>query len=152
MYSDTGISELELSPGLVEFNGNMRVTGTVYHDSTWQTPTFGATWATTGTLGGNSTFKGMQFRKTAEDEVWIYGAAVSSGTASTIFTLPTGYLPPVRAMLPCYFSSGSGTPLAGWVQVTNTGSVAGNVTISGWTVASGTQVFINGKFPLGNIA
>lgn len=150
---------LAIGSGTSSIGGNLALTGNATiggaaskSGETWQTPSFAATWATTGTLNGNSTFHGLQYRKTAEDEVWLYGATVSTGTATTIFTLPSGYRPPTRAAVPAYFSSGSGTPQAGWAQVTETGAVAVNSGISGWSVASGTQVWLNGKFPLGNLS
>ncbi|MGW6739732.1 hypothetical protein ACWGDX_03115 [Streptomyces sp. NPDC055025] len=121
--------------------------------ATWQNPSFAATWATGGNLGGNSTFRGLQFRRTAEDEVWVIGAAVSSGTGTTIATLPVGYRPPTnkRALLRAYFSSGSSVPVTGWAQVTEAGAIAVGASISGYSVASGTQVWLDGKFPLGNL-
>ncbi|WP_435173312.1 hypothetical protein [Actinacidiphila sp. bgisy145] len=125
-----------------------------YAPVTWQTPTWATGWASGGTLGGNSTFRGLQYRLTAEDEVWVYGAAVaSSGAGTTVTTLPAGYRPPTnkRCLIRAYFSSGSGTPVSGWAQVTEAGVINVSSSLSGWTVAAGTQVFLDGRFPLGNI-
>ncbi len=120
---------------------------------TWHTPGFAATWATTGTLNGNATFQGMQYRKDAEDNVWISGGAVSSGTPGTIFTLPSGYFHPTRRhLVPCWiFDSSAGTTTAAFAQVTETGAVNIAASLTGITIATGDQVFINGRFPLGNI-
>ncbi|MFJ2174321.1 hypothetical protein ACIOHE_15585 [Streptomyces sp. NPDC087851] len=121
---------------------------------TWQTPAFAATWASGTALGGNATFRGLQYRKTADDEVRVVGAAVSSGAGTTITTLPAGYRPPAnkRALIRAYFSSGSGTPTSGWAQVTEGGVIAVGSSISGYTIANGTQCYIDGTFPLGNLA
>lgn len=120
---------------------------------TWHTPTFAANWATTGTLNGNSTFQGMQYRKDAEDNVWISGGAVSSGAGGTVFTLPSGYLNSSRRhLLPCWiFDSSAGTTIGSFAQVTETGVVNIAASLTGVTIATGDQVYINGKFPLGNI-
>lgn len=120
---------------------------------TWHNPTFAGTWATTGTLNGNSTFQGMQYRKDAEDNVWISGGAVSSGAVGTIFTLPAGYFHTTRRhLIPCWiFDSSAGTVSAGFAQVTETGAVNIAASLTGVTIATGDQVYINGKFPLGNI-
>ncbi len=122
---------------------------------TWQTPSFAANWASTGTLNGNATFRGMQYRHDAEDNTWVLGAAVASaGAGSTIFTLPTGYRPPTnkRALLPCYiFDSSAAAVVSGFAQVTEAGAVNVSASLSGVTIAAGDQVFINGKVPLGNV-
>jgi hypothetical protein len=121
---------------------------------TWQTPTFAANWASTGTLNGNSTFHGMQYRRDAEDNVWIYGAAVASGAGGTIFTLPSGYRPPTnnRALLSGWCKPAAGSVQAINVQVTDTGAVNVALTLAGITIAAGDQVWINGRFPLGNLS
>lgn len=152
----------------VQVTGDISVAGSVvkqtttwdstnlrYMNESWHTPTWSTGWATGGTLNGNATFRGLQYRLTAEDEVWVYGAAVAStGAGATITTLPTGYRPPTnkRCLIRAYFSSGSGTPVSGWAQVTEAGAVNVGASLSGWTVASGTQVFLDGRFPLGNLA
>lgn len=131
------------------------VNGGVSTAETWNTPTFNANWASTGTLNGNSTFHGLQYRKDAEDNVWLYGAAVASGAGASIFTLPAGYRPPTnnRAMIPCWiFDSSAGTVDCHMCQVTDAGIVNLATTLTSVTIAAGDQVFLNGKFPLGNIA
>jgi hypothetical protein len=122
---------------------------------TWQTPTFNANWATTGTLNGNSTFHGLQYRKDAEDNVWLYGAAVASGAGASVFTLPAGYRPPAnnRAMIPVWiFDASAGTVDGHLAQVTDTGVVNLAASLTGITIAAGDQIFFNGKFPLGNLS
>lgn len=120
---------------------------------TWHTPTFSGTWSSTGTLNGNSTFRGLQYRKDAEDNVWILGGATTTGAGGSIFTLPSGYFNSSRrTLLPCYiFDSSAAAVVGGFAQVTETGIVNISATLSGVTIAAGDQVFINGKFPLGNV-
>lgn len=120
---------------------------------TWHTPTFSGTWVTTGTLNGNSTFRGMQYRKDAEDNVWIVGAATTTGAGGSVFTLPAGYFNASRRhLLPCFiFDSSAGTVSSGFAQVTEAGVVNIAASLAGVTIATGDQIFINGKFPLGNI-
>jgi hypothetical protein len=128
--------------------------GGVSTAETWHTPTFTSPWASTGTLNGNSTFRGMQYRRDAEDNVWVLGAATTTGAGSSIFTLPAGYRPPAnnRVLLPCYiFDSSAAAVVGGFAQVTEAGVVNVSATLSGVTTASGDQVFINGKVPLGNV-
>ncbi|MEE1812705.1 hypothetical protein [Streptomyces sp. BE133] len=142
--------------GAISGSASLAVTGAVIKsDETWHTPSFAASWASTGTFNGNAGYQGMRYRYTAEDEVWIYGAAVASaGAGSTVFTLPAKYRPSanIRAIIPANFSSGTGIPAGGWAQITEAGAVAINTGISGWTLAAGTQVWLNGKFPLGTIS
>lgn len=129
------------------------VSGGVSTAETWHTPTFSGTWVTTGTLNGNATFRGLQYRKDAEDNVWVLGAATTTGAGGSIFTLPAGYFNASRrALLPCYiFDSSAAAVVSGFAQVTETGIVNISATLSGVTIAAGDQVFINGKFPLGNV-
>src|ERR1044072_4202736 len=131
------------------------VNGGVSTAETWHTPAFNANWASTGTLNGNSTFHGMQYRIDAKDNVWIYGAAVASGAGASIFTIPAGYRPPTnnRALIPVWiFDSSAGTVNGTFGQVTEAGVVSVATSLSGVTIAAGDQVFINGKYPLGNLA
>lgn len=127
--------------------------GGAFAPTTWQTPTWGSGWSSTGTLNGMTTFRGLQCRYTVEDEVWVLGAAVTTGTNSSLCTLPAGYWPKTnqRVLLPAYFfQSGTGVK-PGFVQVTEAGVINMTASLSGVTVAAGTQVWINGKFPLGNL-
>lgn len=130
------------------------VSGGTSTAETWHTPTFSGTWSSTGTLNGNSTFRGMQYRKDAEDNVWVLGAATTTGAGGSIFTLPSGYFnASVRHLLPCFiFDSSAAAVVSGFAQVTETGVVNIAATLAGVTIANGDQVFVNGKFPLGNVA
>jgi hypothetical protein len=121
---------------------------------TWHTPTFAGSWVTTGTLNTNSTFQGMQYRLDAEDNVWISGGATTTAAGGTIFTLPAGYFNASRRhLVPCWiFDSSAGTTSASFVQVTEAGVVNVAASLTNITIATGDQVYINGKFPLGNLA
>lgn len=120
----------------------------------WHTPTFTGSWVTTGTLNTNSTFQGMQFRLDAEDNVWISGAATTTAAGGSIFTLPAGYInTSKRHLLPCWiFDSSAAAMVTSFVQVTEAGVVNIAASITGVTIATGDQVYINGKFPVGNLA
>lgn len=125
--------------------------GNVWTAETWHTPTFSGTWSSTGTLNGNSTFQGMQYRKDAEDNVWISGGATTTGAGGSIFTLPSGYFHTTRRhLVPCWILHG-GVTTTSFAQVTETGVVNIAASITGVTIGAGDQVYINGKFPLGNI-
>lgn len=121
---------------------------------TWHTPTFSGSWVSTGTLNTNSTFQGMQYRKDAEDNVWISGGATTTAAGGSIFTLPAGYFHTTRRhLIPCWiFDSSAGTTSASFAQVTEAGVVNIAASLTNITIATGDQVYINGKFPLGNIA
>lgn len=118
----------------------------------WRTPTFGTNWASATSFNGNAGFNPLEYRMDAEDNVWLFGLAQSSGALTTVTTLPAAYRPQTgsRPLVGATFNIG-GTVHPGAVQVTETGVVACGLTVSGVTIASGSQVFINGKFPLGNI-
>lgn len=138
----------------VENQGDLWVTGAITKTGqTWQTPTWGSGWSSTGLLNTMTTFRGLQCRQDAEDNVWLIGAAVTTSTNSSICTLPAGYWPKTnqRVLLNAYFSQ-SGAVKPGFVQVTETGVVSATPTLSGITMAAGTQVWINDRFPLGNLA
>lgn len=123
----------------------------VWTPETWHTPTFSGTWSSTGTLNGNSTFQGMQYRKDAEDNVWISGGATTTGAGGSVFTLPSGYFHTTRRhLVPCWILHG-GVTTTSFAQVTETGVVNIAASITGITIGAGDQVYINGKFPLGNI-
>lgn len=128
--------------------------GNVWSPETWHNPTFTGTWSATGTLNGNLTFQGLQYRMDAEDNVWLSGGATTTGAGGSIFTLPAGYFnTSKRHLVPCWiFDSSAATVVAGFVQVTETGVVNVAASLTGITIAAGDQVYINGKFPLGNVS
>ena len=137
---------------------DISVSGSVYASNligtpeTWITPTFTSTWASTATLNGTGGYRRMQYRRDAEDNVWVLGGALSSGTGGTIFNLPAAYHNAgVRHLLSAWVLD-AGTPKAVMAQVTEAGSVNIATALTGVTVASGTQVFINDRFPLGNLS
>jgi hypothetical protein len=120
---------------------------------TWHTPTFSGSWVSTGTLNTNATFQGLQYRKDAEDNVWLSGGATTTAAGGSIFTLPAGFFHTTRRhLVPCWiFDSSAGTTSASFVQVTEAGVVNVAASLTNITIATGDQVYINGKFPLGNI-
>lgn len=130
------------------------VSGGVSTAETWHNPTFSGTWSATGTLNGNLNFQGLQYRKDAEDNVWLSGGATTTGAGGSVFTLPPGYFNAnKRHLVPCWiFDSSAGTVTAGFAQVTETGIVNIAATLTGITIAAGDQIYLNGKFPLGNVA
>jgi len=118
---------------------------------TWHNFPFAAGWAGATSFNGNPTFSPMQYRIDAEDNCWIYGLAQSSSTAMSIGTLPSGYFNPVkRSIIAADFNIG-GTATPGFMQVTETGVVNSSLSLGGKTIASGSQIYINAKFPLGNL-
>lgn len=125
---------------------------------TWQTPTFNTNWAAGS--AASALYQPLQFRLTAEDEVWIYGAvkATLAAPSNTIFTLPTGYRPGPTGGTgsATIFAGGSLTQVTSGDVVKATGRVnimsSGVVVIGGFTVALGDSFYFNHKIPLGNIA
>jgi hypothetical protein len=139
--------------GDIGVSGSVIKTGLFGASETWHTPTFGSGWASTGSFDGASGYHGMQYRFDAEDNVWIYGCAkTTTGATGTIFTLPPAYTPPLRGFITANLSpaGGNGTPML--VQVTDTGAVNYSAGASGQTPTANDEVFINGKFPLGNLS
>jgi hypothetical protein len=119
----------------------------------WNAFPFVATWAGATAFNGalNTPFSPMQYRKDAEDNCWIYGLGQSSGTAMSIGTLPAGYFNPNnRSLIPANFNI-AGVASSGFMQVTETGVVNSSLSLGGKTIASGSQIYINAKFPLGNL-
>ena len=124
-----------------------------------------ATWqSAAGLLAANwligssasASYQGLQYRFTAEDEVWLYGA-IHAGAATpttTPFVLPAGppsYRPAatlagIGALVST--TSADALKLVGRVNVASTGQV----TLGGFTIASGDNFYFNHKFPLGNIS
>jgi hypothetical protein len=126
---------------------------TTLQADTWHDIPYGTNWGPASSFNGNSTFPGMQYKKDAgNDTVMITGLAASTGTISTIGTLPVGYRMPAgqRALLKAAFNVG-GTVTPGFVEVTENGNITATVSVSGVTVASGTQVYINDSYPLRNL-
>src|SRR6267142_267220 len=137
---NNGTSAADVSVSGSVFSSNLIGTPEI-----WITPTFTSTWSSTNTLNGTSGYRGMQYRRDAEDNVWVMGGAISSGTGGTIFNLPAAYHnAAVRHLLSAWVLD-AGTPKAVMAQVTEAGSVNIATALTGVTVASGTQVFINGK-------
>jgi hypothetical protein len=119
----------------------------------WHAMPYMAGWAAATAFNGvtNTPFPSMQYRKDAEDNCWINGLAQTTSTSGSIATLPAGYFNPnQRAFLAANFNI-SGVFSPGFVQVTETGLVNSSTTLGGKAVVSGSQIYINAKFPLGNI-
>jgi hypothetical protein len=119
----------------------------------WQTPTFAANWASTTTINGNTGMYPMQYRFMAENDVWILGGAVASGAGSRVFTLPAAYAPlGSNNLLPCFiFQNSTSTVHSGWAGIVTNGNVNILSSTTGITIANGDQVFLNGRFPLGDV-
>jgi hypothetical protein len=89
----------------------------------------------------------LQYRKDAEDNVWLYGMTKSNaGAGTTVFTLPANYFNPAGASGFVAASTGSGTPTLAACAIDATG----NVILT--NVVTGTTYQFNFRFPLGNIS
>lgn len=129
------------------------VSGGTSTAETWHTPSFNANWSGTTTFGALSGgLRTLQYRKDAEDNVWLDGTFVAAaGAGSAVFQLPVGYRPAVNTPIPVAFISSGGVAGNAWLYV----SAAGNLNINaqlGSAVTTGTAYTINGKIPLGNVA
>jgi hypothetical protein len=127
------------------------VSGGTMSQETWQTPTWGANWSGTNTLGSMGGFRTLQAHRMTQDDVWVLGAATTTGTSGTIGTLPANMWPPTgaRVLLDATFFK-SGTVTLGKVQITEAGVINSSLSLGGVAITSGTQVFINDSYPLGN--
>lgn len=131
---------------------NMRVSGAVVQAdgsggaATWQTPTYGTGWAG-GPSGGSR--QALQYRITAEDELWLVGAMHSTSATpnATAFTLPAAFRPLAFQQDVC-IENFAGTFTLHELEI----DTSGNVSIHPNLSASGHDLYINARFPLGNIA
>jgi hypothetical protein len=119
---------------------------------TWHNPSYNANWSGTTTFGTISGgLRTLQYRKDAEDNLWLNGTfTAAAGAGSSVFQLPAGYRPVVNGAFPVAFISSGGTAGNAWMYV----SAAGNLNINsqlGSAVTTGTAYYVNGKIPLGNI-
>lgn len=111
---------------------------------TWQTPAYLTGWSS------NNQFNGLggpplMYRKTMDDEVYLYGNAKVSNTSNFVFTLPIGFYNPNGAGMSGFAFknvSGTVTPIGLAVDVSN-----GNVILA--TVpAAGNEFLFNVKIPM----
>lgn len=118
----------------------------------WNTPSFNANWSGTtvfGTISGG--LQSLQYRKDAEDNLWVIGCfKAATGAGSSVFQLPAGYRPLTNNAFPVVAISSSGATSQAWMYI----STAGNLNINsqlGSGVTAGSTYYINAKIPLGNI-
>lgn len=119
---------------------------------TWHLPSYNANWSGTtvfGTIAGG--LQTLQYRKDAEDNLWLLGTfTAAAGAGSAVFQLPAGYRPAHSNPFPVAFISSGGVAGNAWMYC----SSAGNLNINsqlGSAVTTGTTYTINAKVPLGNI-
>lgn len=123
----------------------------------WQAPTYNTGW--TGGSTASANYQTLEFRLTAEDEVWLYGAAHATAAtpSNTVFTLPAGYQPKPTGVSgsATIFGAGSLVSTSSTDTVKASGRLNimsdGRVVIGGFTVASGDNFYFDHKIPLGNI-
>jgi hypothetical protein len=124
----------------------------------WNTPSYNTGWSGGSTASAN--YQTLLFRKTAENELWLYGAvhATAAVPSNTVLTLPAAFRPKP--------TGGVGTasifPAGSLVQVTNTDAAKasgrlnvmsnGAVVVGGFTIASGDNFYFDHYIPLGDIA
>lgn len=113
---------------------------------TWQTPTLTSGY-TNGDQGGSS--HGIQYRIDAEDNVVIIGAchANTASPGATLFTLGAGFRPAAQWRISTNTNHG-GTYASASVIV----AASGVVTIDPAPTLSTTDVYLDLRLPLGNIA
>lgn len=122
----------------------------------WQIPgvggvaAFNANWSGSTTFNGTANWGTFQYRKTAEDEVWMLGCfKAAAGAGAAVLKFPADFTP--QAQWPI------------WIQRNNAGTLSsfnaevgpsGNFNIlagSGGGMAAGNEYLVNAKFPLGNL-
>jgi hypothetical protein len=122
-------------------------------NETWVTPTFNANWSGTTTYGGLSGgLRSLQYRKDAEDNLWLLGTfTAATGAGSSVFNLPSGYRPTKNTPFPVAFISSGGTAGNAWAYVSTAGNLNMNAQL-GSAATAGTTYTVNAKIPLGNLA
>jgi hypothetical protein len=108
---------------------------------TWQSPGLGSGW-TSGPSGGAG--QGIQYRLEGNGLVHVLGSLhqSSAGAGTTIWTMPSGYVPATGQNIPCVQNS-AGTPAANWINVGTGGAV-----VIGVLPGNGHDVYIDGYYRL----
>jgi uncharacterized membrane protein YeaQ/YmgE (transglycosylase-associated protein family) len=132
--------------------------GALQNPYTWQTPTYNTGW--TGGSTASASYQPLMYRITAENELWLFGAAHATAAApsATVFTLPTAYQPAPTGGVgsASIFAAGALVQTAVTTDVLKiVGRVnvmsSGVVVLGGFTIASGDNFYFNHRVPLGNI-
>lgn len=120
---------------------------------TWQTPTYLTGWAAATLFTGVSPVEPLRYRKTAEDETWLYGAFTTDATGTAnVFTMTSGYYDTtVQSGFPVMEKQAAGPFQVGFGYI----STAGNFHIdlgANFTRNAGDRYYVNAKIPIGNLA
>lgn len=122
----------------------------------WQVPgvagvgNFNANWSGSTTFNGTANWGTFQYRKDAEDNVWLLGAfKAAAGAGAAIITVPAAFRP--TAQWPIWIQRNNGGVLTSF-----NGEIgpSGNFNIlagSGGGIAAGNEYLVNAKYPIGNI-
>lgn len=105
--------------------------------TSWTAATLAGSWASEG--GG---YQAVQYRKTGYDLVQLRGS-MTSGTATTLLTLPAGHRPPSKLRFIVDILDGSNAPETGDITIDTDGTVAllNPGTVSNHKVSFGTLTF-----------
>lgn len=128
--------------------------------ATWQTPAYNPNWADSSAFNGQLGQAVLRFRKGNEDNVRIYGCAVASAGAGAVpFVLPVGWRPlgapnPPNGtvMIPAMqFDPTGGKVISAMARIDGSGNITFSTAQGFAAIVAGTQVWISGEFPIGNL-
>lgn len=112
----------------------------------WHTPAYNAGWLDGPTSG---TRQPLRYRIDAEDNFWLVGAMHTNSTTpnATAFTLPTGWFNTSKLQQDLCVENFGGAFTLHEVEI----DTSGNVSIHPNLNASGHDLYLNSRFPLGNL-
>lgn len=141
-FQGSSVASLRVSGATIQsdINGN---------PFTEQTPSLGTNWAPAATTG---TYQPITFRRLPFDQVMISGVfnAVTATPATTVFTLPAGYIPPIALRIGLNSFSNTGVPIAGQTHMIVNASGICQVN-STPAIVAGQNFSVSTTFPLRNV-
>lgn len=121
---------------------------------TWHTvgetgePGYGANWSATTSFAGLGAGEGLRFRRTAEDDTWLYGlATTAAGAGTTVFTLTAGYYSTLHTTYGTVSRNRAGTVAPVGVAIATSGAV-----LLSAAPAAGDEYMFNFRIPVENIS
>lgn len=138
--------KLNSAPADITVSGAIIRTDNAGNVATNQTPgSFGTGWAIGPAAG---TVQNLYYRQGGEDNVKIEGAIHSTSTtpATTLFNIPTGYIPAAEKRGGVLAYDGTNTTVHG-IRVTTTGAII----IFPAVTATNTDLYFEMDYPLGNV-
>ena len=124
--------------GDLSISGGLSASASAGSLGSWSSLSFASGWGNYG-----SGYQSVQYRRFG-DRVMVRGMAASTGTSATIGTLPSGYRPTSGRLIFMLAADPAGASAQGSYRVDV--DTSGNITVVGWTVASGDWVSLDFSF------